>query len=252
MKNNIQEDVLVREQKKVKKQNKKIKKKRFMTYVVSFIVFILLSAVLFFVLFGANAKIKNITVTGSEYFDSNNVIEKSGLSNDSNYYFIISSNIVAKFDDWEIVDVKVNKLDNYTINIDVSDKNLVGYYTENDQTYIVDKENNSYKYISDYFTAISKLPFINQFDQGRDLLVEALGELDKSILEEISEIEKYPTSYDENMLKLTMTDGNFTFVNYYSFELLSNYNEIANNIKIDNACIYFDESTKTAYSQKCE
>ncbi|MFV0254964.1 MAG: hypothetical protein ACK5G7_02400 [Erysipelotrichaceae bacterium] len=244
-------DLLSIKQSELKKKRAKTKKKRIFIYLSFSLVIILAVVMLSFVFFGQRAKVKNITVTNDSFFSSSNIISKSGLSYDSNYYFLISGNIINNFKDWEIVDVKINKLAGFTVNIELVNKDLLGYYSVNDKYYLLGSDK-IYDYKDDYALALSQLPFIVGFENDLTDLTKALSGLDSSVLQQISEINKAPTSYDENMIKLTMIDGNYAFINYFSFHLLNNYNKISNSVIIDNACIYFDELTEAAHAQLCD
>ena len=67
----------------------------------------------------------------------------------------------------------------------------------------------------------------------------------------ISEIQQYEVSYDPNMIRLIMHDGNQFFSSYYSMDVLSEYNGIVSNLNKPNSCIYVDEMSKSAYTQLC-
>ena len=71
--------------------------------------------------------------------------------------------------------------------------------------------------------------------------------------DEISEIHRYPFSYDENMLEVIMRDGNYLYLSYYSLSMLNEYYTIASGITVteDKACIFLDEMTNSGYTSEC-
>jgi hypothetical protein len=82
--------------------------------------------------------------------------------------------------------------------------------------------------------------------------VDALKTIQREALGSVSEIHLAPTAYDENYVKVIMQDGNKIFTSLKTLSLIEAYPSIVNELKAANACIFFDEMTRTAYSQPCE
>ena len=73
------------------------------------------------------------------------------------------------------------------------------------------------------------------------------------VIKQISEIHKYPVSYDDKQMEVIMKDGNYCFMSYLGLSLLENYYAVSSSIDKTkgHACIYFDEFTNSAYTSIC-
>ena len=73
------------------------------------------------------------------------------------------------------------------------------------------------------------------------------------MIKQISEIHKYPVSYDDKQMEVIMKDGNYCFMSYLALDLLENYYAVSSSIDKTKgyACIYFDDFTNSAYASIC-
>jgi cell division septal protein FtsQ len=83
------------------------------------------------------------------------------------------------------------------------------------------------------------------------LLVDAMRGTALEGFGDVSEIHLAPTTFDENYVKIIMQDGNRIFTSLSTLDMLLEYPRIVNALKTENACIFFDEMTRTAFSQPC-
>ena len=61
-----------------------------------------------------------------------------------------------------------------------------------------------------------------------------LLKLDDKLINEISEIHRYPFSYDANMMEVIMRDGNYVFVSPIGAKMLENYYDIISSLGLSN------------------
>lgn len=73
-----------------------------------------------------------------------------------------------------------------------------------------------------------------------DSFVSKVQEMDKKILEEISEIEYNPNEYDDSRFILYMNDGNYVYINLDRFENLDYYNDIYPTLEGKKGILYLD------------
>ena len=78
---------------------------------------------------------------------------------------------------------------------------------------------------------------------------KALAKVDDDNLPKISEI-KYDPNIDDERFLLTMTDGNYVYINIKKFELINNYLTIISNFKDKKGILYLDSGSHFEVLQK--
>ena len=71
---------------------------------------------------------------------------------------------------------------------------------------------------------------------------KAMSKVNAEIMAKISEI-KYDPNIDPERFLLTMTDGNYVYININRFELINNYLTIISNFKDQKGIIYLDSGS---------
>ena len=201
------------------------------------------------------SNIYHISVEGNIYLKNEDIIRLSGIEKNDKYLLVFPSIKQKKLlSSPYIEEAKVEMLDDRIIKISVKEVKQVGYIFEDglsnvlliDGTRIVLDKSNYY--------LIEKLPLIEGYkkDQIKEIL-RGFKLIDYKTIDEISEIHRYPFSYDENMMEVIMRDGNYCFVSWTGLNMLSEYYQIISGIdaSLGNVCIYLDELTNSGYTSIC-
>ncbi|MPN48966.1 Cell division protein DivIB [bioreactor metagenome] len=151
-----------------------------------------------------------------------------------------------------IQSVTVTKQSGRNVLIRIQEKRIIGY-TYLDQAYLVLADNTLVELAADKQAVIAELPLLVDFDNSEIAagIGSALDKLSLEVLRNISEIHRYSTSYDENMLKIVMIDGNLIYTSLNAIDTVNNYFSILEVLKVSNSCIFIEDSSKTAYSSSC-
>jgi len=247
-------DLLTNLQNKEEQKRKQRRNRRFRLALFSFVLLIILLGYLYSVFFSENAKIKQIKISNNRYFTDRQVLSKAAIDYNDNFYFTAGRKVEKRFADWEICKVKVLKNANQVLEIRFENADLLAYYSDQEANlWLLDSSNRSYAYDNQYLEALKSLPFLLNYNQEeRRMLVENLKLLDRGIIAQISEITRYATSFDENMIKLTMEDGITVYLDYLSVPMLNSYNEIVAPLSPTNRCLYFDKATGMAIATNCQ
>ena len=232
------------------------RKEKMINFVIGFICSVIIVLILIYLYYhylGPDSKVKNIKITNNHFFSDQQILETAAVDYDDNFYFLSTKEIEKRFESWEICQVKVTKNQKYQVlEIDMDNNDLLAYYNEGNTLYLLDSKGKDYLYTNEYFETLKLLPFMVKFNkEERLLLIETLKPLKREVLYQISEIARYATSYDKNMLELTMEDGNKIYVSRDSILMLDNYNKIVEKLNRKNNCIHFDEMTDSAYAEAC-
>lgn len=200
------------------------------------------------------SKTNAVIIQGTHYLSDSYIQDISGIDQNDIYYFNIPimKEIKLKSDPM-IEDADVKLLSNRTISITITEKKAYGYRYEDDTAYILLSDNTKAELKSEYLDIIASVPLITGFedDEQTRLLSKAFEQLDRSIIESISEISQYSTSYDDEILKILMRNGSYFLGTYQNLDKLNQYYAIYSSMNDKTLCISADDNTSTAYTMVC-
>ncbi len=200
-----------------------------------------------------SAKVKRVRVDGNDYLSDEYVEKLSGISQVDYFYFIRSSQIEKRIESSLMVqDAKVYLRKNNVVEIVIQEETPIAYRYLKEPELIL-KNGSVISLKSEYLSMISRIPYLNGFETDEQLLnlVRAFRDIDKEMIESISEIHRFPLSYDEETIELLMLDGNYFFSSYFSLPVLNSYHKIVSEISEKGVCIFADDGMTVAYTSEC-
>lgn len=216
---------------KIKKTKTKKRKIRYDRILV-FLSFILIMIVFFTFLF--NLRITNIIIKNNSYLTDQEIIELALISDYPKSLANSSDQIEQRIKSSNLIkDVKVTKKFITQVYIEVEENRPLFYYNHNNQTILLDGTSIDKKY-----AVPTVLNYIT--DTYYDEFIKEMGKLDASILSRISEIQFDPNDVDDNRFLLTMSDGNYVYVNISTFYKLNKYVSIRESLPDKNGILYLD------------
>ena len=236
--------------KKARKHIKFNKDKR-KVFIFSFAVsFISLALIYFLSPFSDTSRVSilnNIYLNDEDIRESARVNDKFLLNNPSAIKKRLSEHPLIK-------DVNVKLDNNRTVTITVEEEKLIGYIFEYNELYVVTADGSSMKIDDDSIYLIDNVPLIDGYssDELKEIS-RGFRDTDPDVIKQISEIHKYPVSYDDKQMEVIMKDGNYCFMSFLALDLLENYYAVSSSIDKTKgyACIYFDDFTNSAYASIC-
>ena len=232
--------------KKDKFQSDKIK-----CFIIAFFISLLVICGLYFL--SPYSKTFKVVVNGNHYLKDEDIFNKTNL----NDYFLLTFPPIKEKEllkDPLIQEAKIRMLDGNIISIDVVETKIVGYIYEDDTSKLLLIDDNRIVLDKNNMYLIDKVPFIEGYTKDDLLKIEkGFEDIDYSIINEISEIHKYPVSYDPEQMEVIMRDGNYCFMSSSGLRLLENYYSISSSIDRNkgHVCMYMDELTNSAYVSSC-
>ena len=199
------------------------------------------------------SNIYRITVDGNNYLDDEDIIELSKLSTRNKYLLTIPATIEKRIKENPLIETcSVSLLDNSHVRINVTEKKIIGYVYNgqtsdlllaNDERIPLEKEN---------MYLINKVPLIEGFTNEELIMLEKnFADCDYQIINEISEIHKYPDLKYQDV-ELVMRDGNYIFTSAYGLNILNRYYDIESSYARDrHSCYYFEDISGNAYVSAC-
>ena len=213
---------------KSKKKKRKIRYDRILIFLV-IVIFIVISFTFLF-----NLKISNIYILNNSFLTDQEIIEMAGISD----YPETLKNLSVQIEDRlknniYIKDVKVYKKGLTKVYIDVVENKPLFYYESSKKTILTDGRETDEKFVVP--TVINYIT-----DNYYEAFINEMANLDENILKRISEIQFSPNDVDDNRFLLTMTDGNYVYVNISTFNKLNKYISIIEELPNKNGILYLD------------
>lgn len=213
---------------KSKKKKRKIRYDRILIFLV-IIIFIVISFTFLF-----NLKISNIYILNNSFLTDQEIIEIAGISDYPETLKNLSSQIEDRLkNNIYIKDVKVYKKGLTKVYIDVVENKPLFYYESSKKTVLTDGRETDEKFVVPTVINYITDNYYNDF-------IKEIANIDENILKRISEIQFSPNDVDDNRFLLTMTDGNYVYVNISTFNKLNKYISIIEELPNKNGILYLD------------
>lgn len=223
-------------QKKEFKRHLKIRYDRIIKCLIFLLFFV------FAIMYILNVRVKNIYIVGNKYVKDQEIIELAGISDYPKMIEINSLTIKNKLAEENIIsEVNVEKK-NTSLILTVKEVKPL-YYDNSERATILE---NGKKINKKY-----NVPIVVNYipDTILEKFRKALAKVDDDNLPKISEI-KYDPNIDNERFLLTMTDGNYVYINIKKFELINNYLTIISNFKDKKGILYLDSGSHFEVLQK--
>lgn len=190
---------------KLKQARKKKANRRLIFYLLIF--FFLISIIVY--LQSSLSHVKTINVQGNVHSTDEEIIKLSEITTKSNIWMVNFEAVEKAIKTNSIVnEVEVNRILPWTISIELTEHNVVGYVKEERKYYPVLANGVSLKQ-REQDTYNGNSPMLIGFTEDEYLrrMAEELNKLPKNITNLISEIHWEPTDNNKNKIHLFMTDG---------------------------------------------
>ena len=218
-------------------------------------IFLGMLAVIAIYFISSYSDVYHVTVEGNAYLKDSDIINISGIKKNSKYLLVFPSSKERKLvNSPYIEEAKVELLDDRLVKISVKEVKQIAYIYEDNTSKILLANGERIDLTGDNYYLIEKLPLLEGYtkDQISEIL-RGFKQIGYETINEISEIHRYPFSYDENMMEVIMKDGNYCFVSWTGLGMLEEYYKIVSGLdsSIGNVCIYLDELTRSGYTSIC-
>ena len=199
------------------------------------------------------SNVKGINIEGNIYLKSEDILNISGLTTKDKYIFVNPNNIENNIKTNPLIDTcRVEKLDDQTIKIMVSEKKAIGYSFEENENVLILADDSRLKLTKENLYLIEKVPLIEGFDKDKLILIEKnLVDVDYKMINEISEMHYYPALKFQDH-EIIMRDGNYIFTSVYGLNVLSKYYNIVSSYDGSGfKCYYIEDISGNAYTSAC-
>ena len=220
------------------------------------LVFMMVSSV-FVYYFSTDSHVKVLSCKNNYYLSDSEVYDLANVSTKTRLYLVPSILLDKRVEKMPFVQsCKVSKK-NRKLTFDVQEKLIVGYYVKDDKNFALLQDGTSIEIEEQYLNMIVHFPLLSDFNaKQRKQLCEQFQKhskiLTRDLIEKFAEIVPYKTSYDKNMFKITMQDGNIVYTNLKSIKMLSKYQSVLTKLKGQSVCLVLDSTHSTIEKVNCE
>ena len=216
----------------VKKEKRRVFNfKRFSVFLI------VLFLIIYFSIDFINSKINNIFIRGNDLLSDQYIIDLAEISDYPKFFFTRTSSIKKRLlkDDF-IKDVSVKKdLGNKIVITVVENKVLYYDFLQSDYILLDGTPIKMDKIYLGIPTLVNEIP-----KDIKNRFRDELANVEKSVIEKISEIEYSPDNVDDERFLLSMTDGNYVYLTLINFEIINRYDDVIKQIEGKKGIIYLD------------
>lgn len=200
----------------------------------------------FVYLFCPYTRIQALVCSGNYYFTPQQIYGIADVSVNQRTYLNLPQQMEKKLLANPLIESADVYYDGQVLNLDIQEKTIIGYYEENGENYLLTSQGERIP-----VTSQTELRTLVHYPLLADLSPEVLDsiakevrehpdQLTRSVFEKIAEILPWQESYDKNMLKLVLQDGNTIFTSIPSLFMMSTYQQVLVNLQGENVCLMLD------------
>ena len=227
--------------KKRKRRNKRIAR---FALLISFIVLVV------FYLTSDMSKVKSLTVKNNVHYSDSQILELAGIDYDSNYILTNSFYVNYKLEKNSLIaDAKLKKDLHGGFTIYIEEEKVIGSLKENPQLLLI--QGKGIENISNI--SLKSIPRIGAFTDEQLLkLNESFENVDSKVLTMISEILPHAETYNSEMVRIVMNDGNRITSSYDGISLINSYKKILPQLEGTHVCLFMDELSGNIIKQSVD
>lgn len=214
---------------------RKVKKKKIKIGRV-FLALFFLFVVLFLIILLSKMPVLGFYISGNNYYTDNEILKITGLDKYPSYLFTSNINIKKKIKNDPILEsVKINKTLLGKFKVEVKEKRIL-FYNIN-----IKKSITSNGEEIDFYDKNSPVLVNNINDKNvYNSFLKKMKKVDKSILDNISEIKYDPNAIDKERFLISMNDGNYIYLTISKFTKINDYLKISKTLGNKNGILYLD------------
>ena len=214
---------------------RKVKKKKIKIGRV-FLALFFLFIVIFLIILLSKMPVLGFYISGNNYYTDNEILKITGLDKYPSYLFTSNINIKKKIKDNPILEsVRINKTLLGKFKVEVKEKRILFYNINTKKSITSNGEE------IDFYDKNSPVLVNNINDKNvYNSFLKKMKKVDKSILDNISEIKYDPNAIDKERFLISMNDGNYIYLTISKFTKINDYLKISKTLGNKNGILYLD------------
>ncbi len=214
---------------------------------IGFVVILLLSVVVY--LFSPATQIQALSCTGNYYYTPQQIYAIADVSINDRTFLHTPSQVKSTLEKNPLIEKATVELDGQNMSIQVTEKTIIGYFEQDGFQYLVSSQGERIRMTEELdASTLVHFPLIAKMENDSIADIDEIAKevrrhpdyLTREVLEKIAEIQPWEESYDKEMLKLILQDGNTVFTSIRSLYMMSAYQQVLTNLQGDNVCFLLD------------
>lgn len=226
------------------------------TRILSVLLFLAAAAAVYY--FSPDSHILSMSVFGNYYYSPQQIYKIAQVTPDSRKLLNPSKVIEKRLEEDPLIEDASVTISGQSLQIHVQEKLIIGYYVEDGLNYIV-CSNGEILPIEDPSSMKNLIHIPLLVGLSRETIDAIVKEfqtypeyLTRDILEKIAEILPWEESYDPNMLRMVMQDGNTVFTSIPSLKMITNYQSMLTELQGENVCLVLDSENDAIDKIACD
>lgn len=214
---------------------RKVKKKKIKIGRVILALFFLF-IILFFIILLSKMPVLGFYISGNNYYTDAEILKITGLDKYPSYLFTSNISIKKKIKNDPIIEnIKINKTLLGKFKVEVEEKNIL-FYDLNEKKSITDDLEKIEFYDKNSPVLVNEITDKTVYNS----FIKKMKKIDKSILDNISEIKYDPNQIDKERFLVSMNDGNYIYLTISKFTKINDYLKISKTLGNKNGILYLD------------
>lgn len=194
--------------------------------------------------------------TGNYYYSDAQILDLANVNSSSRSLLTPTFLVQRRLTSDPLIKSATVKKNNDRISINVEEKTVIGYYVKNGKNYMLTNEGETIELDQKYLKNIIHFPLMSDFtDQQLENIWKEFGKypklLTRDVVEKIAEMVPYASSYDANMIKMTMQDGNTVYTSVSDLMMMSHYQDMLSQLRGQSVCLVLDAQNSTINKLDC-
>lgn len=225
-----------------------------LTYFLCSLLIIVSSFMIYY--FSFDSRVKVLAATGNYYYTDQQILEMAGLNSKTRMLLAPAFVIEQRLSTDPLIESVSVKKGQESILVNVKEKTIIGYYVKDGHNYMLTNEGESILINEKYLNNIIHIPLLSDFsDEQLKMIWQEFKKYDslltREVIEKIAEMVPYSTSYDSNMIKITMQDGNMVYTSVPDLMMMSHYEDMLSQLKGQSVCLVLDATNSSINKLDC-
>ncbi len=224
------------------------------TYILCAVVMAVVTCLVYY--FSFDARIKVMACTGNYYYTDAQIYDMAKVNSASRSLLTPGFLVERRLESDPLIQSVTVKKNGDQISLDVEEKTVIGYFVKEGKNYLLTNEGEQIELNEKYLKSIIHFPLMSDFtDQQLENIWKEFKKypelLTRDVVEKIAEMVPYQSSYDANMIKMTMQDGNVVFTSVSDLMMMSRYNDMLSQLRGQSVCLVLDAQNSTINKLDC-
>lgn len=208
--------------------------------------------------FSDSTLVQALTCSGNYYYTSQQIYQIAGIGVNKRSLVMPASLIASHLEEDPLIASASVSKDGRSLVVDVQEKTIIGYLATDDSNELITTDNERISVDNEMMLrTLVHYPLIqdlseDQISQLCEMARKYPDALNREVFEKIAEILPWSESYDKNMVKLVMQDGNTIFSSISSLFMIERYQEILPDLLGENVCLVLDGTNGVINKIACD